>query len=132
MTSTHIPAIAGQMCPRCRKARLGHMFGQLVGCWNPRCGYTAKRASIPSEWNEARRLGGQPDMSTESTRPITDGALRAWRARHSITQASAAGLMDVTPVTWYRWETGLQEPKGPSRILLNLLIADRYPVATRS
>ena len=38
--------------------------------------------------------------------------VKAWREAHNLTQRRLAVLLDVDPVTVYRWERGVRQPPG--------------------
>lgn len=49
------------------------------------------------------------------------GALRAFMARHGLTQARLAGLLGVGRVTLSRWVNGAQPPENPTMLRLALV-----------
>ncbi|APV49476.1 transcriptional regulator [Betaproteobacteria bacterium GR16-43] len=47
--------------------------------------------------------------------------VRALRKRHNVSQAVFAAVLNTTPSTVQKWETGAKNPSGPSLKLLNLI-----------
>lgn len=54
---------------------------------------------------------------------MTPEALRQWRASHALTQAEAARLFNVHPVTYAKWEVGLIPLTGAALRLAEVLQA---------
>lgn len=57
-------------------------------------------------------------MSTPTPEPE---AMRAWRARHGLSQYGAAALMGTRQSMYWKWEHGETRMAGPARQLWTLL-----------
>jgi putative transcriptional regulator len=70
---------------------------------------------------EMRTMQRYDALCLEPIPPYSSAKIRALRARHKLSQAVLATVLNTSLSTVRQWEIGDKQPSGPSLKLLNLL-----------
>jgi len=70
---------------------------------------------------DMRTMQSYGALCLEPIPPYSSAKIRALRARHKLSQAVLATVLNTSVSTVRQWEIGDKQPSGPSRKLLNLL-----------
>jgi putative transcriptional regulator len=70
---------------------------------------------------DLRRMRNYDALCLEPIPKYSSAKIRALRARHKLSQAVFASVLNTSPSTVRQWEIGDKHPSGPSLKLLSLL-----------
>jgi putative transcriptional regulator len=70
---------------------------------------------------DKRRMREYDALCLAPVRPYSSRKIRALRARHRLSQAVLASILNTSLSTVRQWEIGQKRPSGPSLKLLDLL-----------
>jgi putative transcriptional regulator len=70
---------------------------------------------------DMRRMRNYDALCLEAVPDYSSAKIRALRARHKLSQAVLASVLNTSLSTVRQWEIGEKHPSGPSLKLLNLL-----------